>query len=141
MAKESTAGKEPADNQPQALTPETLQAQVQAILDQARQEAAKIVAAATAAGKGELSEEEKVRRQEREAYLNELVEVKLFKDNNKYKDDVFVSVNGDNCYIKRGERVRIKRKFAEVLEQSDRQDFQTAQRIEKAMEMKKLADL
>ena len=139
MAKESTAGKEPADNQPQALTPETLQAQVQAILDQARQEAAQIVAAA--AGKGEMSQEEKVRRQEREAYLNELVEVKLFKDNNKYKDDVFVSVNGDNCYIKRGERVKIKRKFAEVLEQSDRQDFQTAQRIEKAMEMKKLADL
>ena len=50
MAKESAAGKEPADNKPQALTPETLQAQVQAILDQARQEAAQIVAAA--AGKG-----------------------------------------------------------------------------------------
>lgn len=139
MAKESAAGKEPANNQPEALTPETLQAQVQAILDQARQEAAQIVAAA--AGKGEMSQEEKARRQEREAYLNELVEVKLFKDNNKYKDDVFVSVNGDNCYIQRGERVKIKRKFAEVLEQSDRQDFQTAQRIEKAMEMKKLADL
>ena len=33
MAKESAAGKEPANNQPQALTPETLQAQVQAILE------------------------------------------------------------------------------------------------------------
>ena len=35
---------------------------------------------------------------------------------------VFVAVNGEGCLIKRGEPVRIKRKFARVLEQSDLQD-------------------
>ena len=58
------------------------------------------------------------------------MEVKLFKDNNKYKDDVFVAVNGENCVIKRGERVKIKRKFAEVLDLSDRQDYETSKLIE-----------
>ena len=52
--------------------------------------------------------------------------VRLFKDNDRYKDDVFVAVNGEGCLIKRGETVMIKRKFAEVLEQSDRQDMETA---------------
>ena len=61
------------------------------------------------------------------AELEEYVEVKLFKDNGKYKDDVFVSVNGENCLIKRGVKTKIKRKFALVLEQSDLQDYMTAQ--------------
>ena len=120
---------------------EDIQAQVQALLEQAKEEAKKIVEEARAATKGEMSEEEKAERKAREAYLNELVEVRLFKDNNKYKDDVFVSVNGENCLIKRGERVKIKRKFAEVLEQSDMQDAQTARLIESAMEVKKVADM
>ena len=60
----------------------------------------------------------------------EPVEVKLFKDNGKYKDDVFVAVNGENCVIKRGERVQIKRKFAEVLDHSEHQDYETSLLIE-----------
>lgn len=52
---------------------------------------------------------------------DELVEVELFKDGGKYKNDVFVSVNNEHIQIKRGERVKIKRKFAEVLENSERQ--------------------
>lgn len=60
----------------------------------------------------------------------ELVEIKLFKDTGKYKDDVFVAVNGENCVIKRGERVKIKRKFADVLDNSEHQDYETAQLIE-----------
>lgn len=56
----------------------------------------------------------------------ELVAIKLFKDNDKYKDDVFVGVNGEGCLIKRGEKVMIKRKFAEVLEHSAEQDEKTA---------------
>ena len=60
------------------------------------------------------------------AFMDELVEIKLFKDTGRYKDDVFVSVNGDNVLIKRGEKVLVKRKFAEVLEASDRQDLETA---------------
>ena len=65
-----------------------------------------------------------------EAYLNEYVAVKLFRDNDRYKDDVYVAVNGDNCVNKRGEWVKIKRKFALVLDQSEIQDMQTAEYLE-----------
>ncbi|MBE7025047.1 MAG: hypothetical protein E7408_03215 [Ruminococcaceae bacterium] len=78
-----------------------------------------------------MTEEQKKADEKEEAFYNELVEVKLFKDNNKYKDDVFVAVNGENCVIKRGEKVQIKRKFAEVLENSDLQDYETSKLIEK----------
>ena len=105
--------------------------QVEAMLEKAREEAAKIVADAKASVSGELTEEQKKAQEEREAYWNELVEVKLFKDNNKYKDDVYVSVNGENCVIKRGESVMVKRKFADVLAKSDRQDYETSLLIEK----------
>lgn len=105
--------------------------QVKAMLANAREEADRIIANAKATVNGELTEEQKQARAEREAYLNELVEVKLFKDNNKYKDDVYVSVNGENCVIKRGQRVQIKRKFAMVLDLSDMQDYETSLLIEK----------
>ena len=66
---------------------------------------------------------------EENARLDEYVEVELFRDNDRYKDDVFVAVGGENCLIKRGEPVRIKRKLALVLEQSRRQDIKTAELI------------
>ena len=62
---------------------------------------------------------------------DELVEVLLFKDSERYKDDVFVAVNGETCQIKRGVPVKIKRKFAEVLQHSMQQDAATAQLIER----------
>ena len=62
--------------------------------------------------------------------LEEYVEIELFKDNDRYKDDVFVSIGGENCVIKRGIPVKIKRKFALVLEQSHRQDMKTQEYIE-----------
>ena len=65
-----------------------------------------------------------------EAYLNEYVAVKLFRDNDRYKDDVYVAVNGRNCVNKRGEWVKIKRKFALVLDQSEIQDIKTAEMLE-----------
>jgi hypothetical protein len=68
---------------------------------------------------------------EYEKYLNEYISVKLFKDNDRYKDDVYVAVNGQNCIIKRGEWVRVKRKFALVLDASEIQDMRTAEFIEK----------
>lgn len=120
---------------------EDIQAQVEAILEKAKEEARKIVEDARATTKGDLTEEQKAQRKKDEDYMNELVEVKLFKDNNKYKDDVFVSVNGENCVIKRGERVKIKRKFALVLEQSDLQDYETAKLIERATKVQKIADM
>lgn len=58
--------------------------------------------------------------------LDEYVELELFRDNDRYRDDVFVAVGGENCLIKRGVPVRVKRKFALVLEQSRLQDMKTA---------------
>lgn len=65
------------------------------------------------------------------AEMAQPVSVKLFKDNGKYKDDVFVAVNGNPIALKRGERVDIKRKYAEVLDNSEHQDYETAQMIER----------
>ena len=70
-----------------------------------------------------------LRRQE--AWLNEYVEVRLFKDNEKYKDDVYVAINGKNCVIRRGVWTRIRRKFALLLDQSEIQDLRTAELMEK----------
>ena len=66
---------------------------------------------------------------EAEAYLNEYVDIKLFRDSDRYSDDVYVAVNGQNCIIKRGEWVKIKRKFALVLDQSEVQDMKTSELI------------
>ena len=62
------------------------------------------------------AEEAEIKRNE------EYVEVKLFKDNEKYVDDVYVAVGGQNCVIKRGVPVKIKRKFYLALCQSEHQD-------------------
>ena len=57
---------------------------------------------------------------------NTLVEIELFRDNKDYKDNVFVAVNGESCVIARGKKVKIKKKFADVIAQSMRQDVKTA---------------
>lgn len=59
----------------------------------------------------------------------EKVRIKLFKDNGRYKGDLFVSVNGFNYKIRRGVEVEVPRAVAEVLEHSQRQDDLTAARI------------
>lgn len=56
----------------------------------------------------------------------EKVPVELFKDTNLYKDDVYVAVNGENIKIQRGKAVEIDKKFAEVLDNSRRQDAAAA---------------
>lgn len=68
--------------------------------------------------------------EEERAWLNEKVPIRLFKDNDRYKDDVYVCVNGERLLIKRGENVEIPRKFALVLEHSMEQDNSTAKMIE-----------
>jgi len=55
------------------------------------------------------------------AYYNEPVTVKLFKDNARYKDDVFVAVNGVGMLVPRGVEVKIPRKYAEALLNSEKQ--------------------
>lgn len=61
------------------------------------------------------------------AYYSELVTVKLFKDNDKYKDDVFVAVNGVGMIVPRGKEVQIPRKYAIALKNSEAQDSFAAQ--------------
>jgi hypothetical protein len=107
--------------------------QVEAMLAEAKkakEEAEKLLAEAKASIGGELTEEQKKAKEESDAYWNEYVEIELFKDNNKYKDDVPVGVNGEICLVKRGEKVKIKRKFAAVLENSKRQDIATSEFME-----------
>ena len=120
-----------ANDKKEAINLADVKAQVEAMLAEAKAEAEKIVAEAKASVSGELTEEQKKANEARKAYWNELVPVKLFKDNHKYKDDVYVAVNGDNCNIRRGEEVMIKRKLKDVLDNSDRQDYETSVLMEK----------
>ena len=46
------------------------------------------------------------------------VRIRLFKDNSRYKGDLFVSVNGVNYKIRRGVEVEVPPEVAEVLEHS-----------------------
>ena len=59
------------------------------------------------------------------------VRIRLFKDNSRYKGDLFVSVNGVNYKIRRGVEVEVEvpPEVAEVLEHSQQQDEYTAARI------------
>ena len=89
---------------------------------EAAKEAAAIIAAAreTAEQAAGAAEEELPKAQDSaaEQWLNEYVTVELFRDNGKYKDDVYVSIGDENCLIQRGKPVRIKRKFALALDLS-----------------------
>lgn len=116
----------------QEMTMEELRAQMQAMLaeakaeaaalvENAKAEAARIAAEAKGAPVGMTAEEKAAY----EAYMNEEVEVKLFRDNDKYRDPVFVGCNGETIAIQRGEKVKIRRKFAEILDNSDKQDYET----------------
>lgn len=53
--------------------------------------------------------------------LYEPVTIRLFKDNDQYSDDVFVSVNCNNFLIKRGENVTVPRYIKEVLDRAEEQ--------------------
>ena len=44
---------------------------------------------------------------------------------------MFVAVNGETCAIQRGKKVKIRRKFADVLEKSGIQDFETSELIDR----------
>lgn len=66
-----------------------------------------------------------------EAYMNEPVTIKLFKDNGKYRDDVYVSVNDRSYLIKRGVEVTVPRFVEAVLRNSLAQDEYVASLVEK----------
>lgn len=98
-----------------------LQAQIDAIKKQAAEEKAmydnKIKELTKASEEGEAKELSP------EEYLEETVQIQLIKDNDKYKDDVTLSINGINILVKRGVPVAIKRKHALVLESAYRQQM------------------
>ncbi len=50
------------------------------------------------------------------------VKIRLFKDNDKYKAPVFVSVNGESYLIQRGVEVEVPVYVAEVIDNSAHQD-------------------
>ena len=52
----------------------------------------------------------------------EMVKIRLFKDNGRYKDPVFVGVNGRNWMVQRGVDVEVPACVAEVLDHSATQD-------------------
>ncbi len=107
-----------------------VEAQVKKMLADAKAEAEKIVADAKASVSGEKTAEQIEAEEKEKAYYNEEVEIELFKDSGKYKDDVFVAVNGVGCLIQRGKKVKIKRKYALALENSLNQDKKTSDFID-----------
>ena len=95
---------------------------------------AKVITIASGIKRSEQDKESDVEK----AYMNEMVTMRLFKDNSRYKDDLYVAVNGENCVIKRGAWVKVKRKFAEVIDRSLIQDQLTGDFMEsKAREFAK----
>lgn len=78
------------------------------------------------AGQSEYDKElmERVRKQEER--LNDPVTIQLFKDGNKYKDDVFVSWNDRNFLIQRGVPVTVPLGVALILQEQQEQDNRAA---------------
>lgn len=50
------------------------------------------------------------------------VKIKLFKDQGRYKNDVFVGLNGRTFLIKRGVEVEVPEGVAEILKHQEEQD-------------------
>jgi len=50
-----------------------------------------------------------------------MVEIELYRDNDKYNNDVTVIVNGKVYQIKRGEKVKVPKAVAEVLDNAKAQ--------------------
>lgn len=73
--------------------------------------------------------ERKAQQDAETARMRAPVPVMLFKDNDKYKDDLFVGWNGTGYRIKRGITVMVPRAVANIVQQQLDQDNSTAQLI------------
>ena len=82
-----------------------------------------------------------VNAEKNKEYYNELVTVQLFKDTGKYKDDVFVAVNGVGMIVPRGKEVEIPRKYAIALRNSMAQDSSAVSITEKYEKMAESKEL
>lgn len=60
-----------------------------------------------------------------------MVPVELFRDNGKYKNDIYVCVNGKPWNVPRGKRVEIPESHAEVIQRSMQQDDATTNMMRK----------
>lgn len=122
----------PATNEQEANTTPQVDpnAEAEKILAEARAKAAEIVAAAQEEAKATV-EAAKAPAEEEKSAGPKMVTIRLFKDGERYKDDVDVAVNGVNYRIKRGENVQVPDFVAEVLERSMQQDAATAALIER----------
>ena len=69
------------------------------------------------------------KKQNREGFSGETTIVTLFYDGDRYKDPVFVGINGKTWLVKRGEPVEVPVEVAAVLRHSVQQDGKTAQMI------------
>lgn len=125
MAKATEETKEVLTALPETLTlkaegtyisPEALQE-----LEQLRAEKAAREAKEAEAEKAQLKEELEAKRMA--DYMEELVTIQLFKgQEEKYKADLPVSVNGETVLVQRGKPVTLKRKFAEVIKNMEEQN-------------------
>lgn len=82
--------------------------------------------------------EAKPSQEDIDAWMDERVQIQLFKDDKQYKDDLPVSVNGDTILIQRGHPVWIKRKHAIVIENQNRQELVAIRKAEELEGYRKL---
>lgn len=66
-----------------------------------------------------------------EEYMKQPVTIKLFKDNDRYRDDVYVCVNDRSYLIKRGVEVTVPRFIEQALKNSLTQDEYVASLVER----------
>lgn len=119
-------------------------AEAQAIIDAAKAQAEAIVAEAKEQAAAEIAEAKEAAAAaaaEEAAKKPKTVKIRLFKDNDKYRHDVFVAVNGRAIKIQRGVEVEIPVEYYEVLERSMTQDAATATLIEKESQGAKAREL
>lgn len=109
-----------------------IEKKIEAMLLAAEEKASKIIASARAT-QGESGHIPYEKRSDVAAEIargEENVPLRLFRDNERYKDDVYVSIGGKNVLIKRGEPVMVKRKFRNIIDQSKRQNAHALDYIE-----------
>lgn len=74
-------------------------------------------------------QEEKELVEERAPKGVEKVKIKLFRDNDRYTESVYVAVNGESYMVPRGVEVEVPVYIAEALQTSMDQDQATAEKI------------
>ena len=68
------------------------------------------------------------------AKKEKMVKIRLFKDSNKYKNDLFVGVNGRTFQIKRGVEVEVPESVALVIEDAQAQEIEAMRVMEELAE-------